>query len=159
MIPIYGIYKHLAYVLYYLYNILEQINNKYINGNSIVILHTLCKQYDTIHDLHIISCIFNIKILTFTSKKYVKCIIYMNECKLSEITFIDNNPINNSKIEIVRSIIFIDELNIINTLIIYNCGIIIHYNDHMNHIYNYMGNRRDIEKIDNFENINSIKYI
>lgn len=159
MIPIYGIYKHLACVLYYIYHILEQINNKYINGNSIVILHTFCKQYDAIHDLHIISCIFNIKILTFASKKKLKYMTYMNGCKISEINFINNIPINNDKIEIVRSIIFLDELNVINTLVIYNCGIIIHYNDHMNHIYNYMGNRRDIERTQDLENINSIKYI
>ena len=69
------------------------------------------------------------------------------------------NTENNDKIEIVRSIIFLDELNVINTLVIYNCGIIIHYNDHMNHIYNYMGNRRDIERTQDLENINSIKYI
>ena len=162
MIPIYSIYTQLAYIIYYLYNILEQINNKYIKGNSIIILNTLCKQYDGIHNLHIISCIFNIKILTFTSKKsqeYMKCIIYIEDSKLSEITLIDNKPINNNKIEIVRTVIFLDELYIINTLIVYNCGIIIHYNDHLNHIYNYMGNRRDIEKLYDFENINNIKYI
>lgn len=159
MIPIYSIYKQLAYIIYYLYHILEQIDNKYIKRSSVVILHTLCKNYDNIHDLHILSCIFNIKILTFISKKYIKYKIYINECKLSEITFINYKPINNSKIEIVRTIIYIDDLNIINTLIVYNCGIIIHYNDHFNHIYNFMGNRRNIEKICNFENINEIKYI
>ncbi len=83
----------------------------------------------------------------------------MNECKVSEINFINNMPINDDRIEIVRTIIFLDELNVINTLVIYNCGIIIHHNDHMNHIYNYMGHRRNIEKLDNFDNISSIKYI
>jgi hypothetical protein len=158
MISIYGIYNQLAYIIYYLYHILEKINNKYINGNSVVILYTFCKQYDSIHNLHIMSCIFNIKIFTFTSDKYIKYIIYTDKSKISEITFINNKIVNNNKIEIIRTIIFIDELNLINTLVFYNCGVIIHQNDHINHIYNYMGHRRNIEKIYDFEYIDNIKY-
>jgi hypothetical protein len=80
----------------------------------------------------------------------------MNEKFMSELTFVNNIPIKNKKIEILRTIIFIDNINIINTLIIYNCGIIIHYNCYINHIYNYMGFRRDI---DNIEYTNDNQYI
>lgn len=157
----YDLYIKLTYILCTLYCILKDIENKYIIGGNIIIFNTVCKKYDKIHDLYILFCIFNIKILTYRSKNYIKYITYMNEELISELTVINNEPVN-KKIEIIRTIIFIDDINIINTLIIFNCGIIIHYNNYINHIYNYIGNRRTIEKIEYNENINfinSIKYI
>jgi len=156
MIINYDILLKLTYVFYNLYSILLKIENKYIKGNSLILYNTLCKNYDNIHDLYILHCIFDIKILTYKSKFYIKYITYMNEKLMSEFTVVNNISINNTKIEILRTIIFIDEINIINTLIIFNCGIIIHYNCYINHIYNYMGFRRDI---DNIEYTNDNQYI
>lgn len=159
MLEIYGYYKELAFVIYYIYNILENIQNKYINGNCIIVYNIICEKYDSIHDLYVTQCIFDIKILTFKTKNFIKYLIYMNNCKISDLTLINNNIIDNNKIIILRTIIFMDELNLINTLIVFNCGIIIHYNDHINHIYNYMGYRRNIKKIKNFEHLSDIEYI
>lgn len=161
MYNIYSIYPLLLQVLCYCCDILCKLEIKYVNSNSIIMLKSISEKYDNIHSIYELSCIFNIKIVTYTSKNFIKNKIYINNNNISELTIIKqgaNKSIHN-KIKVLQTLFFLDDLDTINTLILYNCGIIIHSNFHINHIYNYMGHRRNIERLENYEDIENIKYI
>ena len=159
MVNIYSIYPLILQVVCYCYDILCKLEIKYNNSSSILLHKSIYEKYDNIHNLYELTCLFNIKILSFSSKNFVKIKIYVENNKISDISFINNKPINYKQIEVLQRLYFLDDLFVINTLILYNCGIIIHSNIHINHIYNYMGHKRNIKRLENYEDIQNIKYI
>jgi len=164
MIDLYNINPLLYKVFTYIYYVTCKVENRYIKGNSIVIYNMNYKKYDGIHDYYMIQFIFDIKICTFVKNNYIKYLLYLGDTKLSELTLINNTPIDNMHKEnlscnkIIQTIFFMDDLFTVNRIIIYNCGIIVHSSFFGSHIYNYKGERRVIEYIDNFENIQNITY-
>lgn len=144
----YEISYNLKYIICLLYIHAKILHNKYVKKNDII-LHTVnCNQYDKINDLTIIYYLFNIQIYTYINKKidYKRNIIYKDNIKLSDITFIKEIPINNKKIEMVLHLVFLDDLSNKNQIILYNCGILIHENFFISHIYNFLSNRRNYNK-------------
>lgn len=148
MISLYELPFYLNNIIYFLYTYCNILYNKYIRKNDIILYTTNCKKYDKIHDLIIIYCIFNIQIHTYRNmeKKYKRNIIYKDNIKLSDVSFINEIPINGKENNIELHIVFLDNLYITNQLIIYNCGILIHENFFISHIYNYLSNRRNYNK-------------
>ena len=190
MIDSYNLYPLLYYILSYLHEVNNRIENRYIKGNSIIIYNIPCIKYDGMHDYHKLICVCDIRICTFVATNYMKCNIYLGELKISEYTFFINKNYNkqpitkcinkedsptklpeeqqeeqpkelicSEKIKIAQTIFFMDDLFTINRIILYNCGIIVHSNYFGSHIYNYKGERRIIESVDNFDNIQQIIYV
>ena len=163
MLNIYNLYPLLFTVLSYIYEVSHRVDNRYIKGNAIIIYNTSCINYDGIHNYHMLICICDIKICTFESKNYIKFVIYMGGLILSEYTLIKNSGIkpanSNNKIKITQTILFMDDLFTLNRIILYNCGILVHSNYYGSHIYNYKGERRTVEYINDFDNIQCITYV
>lgn len=139
---------YLRYIIYLIYLHVTILHYKYVKKNDIVLYTVNCNKYDKIHDLTIIYYLFNIQIYTYRDKKtgYKRNIIYKDNIKLSDITFIKEIPINNKKIEIILYLVFLDELSIKNQIILYNCGILIHENFFISHMYNFLSYRRNYNK-------------
>jgi hypothetical protein len=135
-------------IIYFIYIHANILHHKYVKKNDIVLYTVNCNKYDKIHDLTIVYYLFNIQIHTYRNKKtnYRRNIIYKDNIKLSDITFIKEIPINREKIQIVLHLIFLDELQNQNQIIIYNCGILIHENFFISHIYNFLSHRRNHNK-------------
>ena len=135
------------YMLYLLYKQSILLENKYIKKKDIILYNFYHKNYDKSNDLHITYCILDIQIYTFINRKtnFKKHIVYKDKIIISSISTINDDPIDN-KINIISSIVFLDNLKIVNYLDIYNCGIIIHKNAFINHIYNFMNERRCIDE-------------
>lgn len=159
MIDLYRLYPILFSVLSYLYEVNKKIENRYIKGNSIIIYNAPCIKYDNIHNFHMLICICDIRLCTFVTDNYLNFNLYLGNTKISDYTLINNKPINNKKIQIAQTIFFMDDFYTVNRILLYNCGIIVHSNYYGSHIYNYKGERRTIESIDNFDNIQQITYV
>lgn len=138
----------LKYIIYFIYIHANILHNKYVKKNDIVLYTVNCNKYDKIHDLIIVYYLFNIQIYTYRNKKtdYKRHIIYKDNVKLSDVTFLKEIPIQHEKIQIVLHLIFLDDLNNQNQIIIYNCGILIHENFFISHIYNFLSHRRNHNK-------------
>lgn len=167
MIDLYRLYPVLFSVLSYLYEVNKKIENRYIKGNSIIIYNAPCIKYDKIHDFHMLKCICDIKLCTFVSNNYLNFNLYLGNTKISDFTINNNKSADttkkgtlaNKKIQIAQTIFFMDDFYTVNRILLYNCGIIVHSNYYGSHIYNYKGERRTIESIDNFDNIQQITYV
>ena len=146
MINFQEIAYYLNNIIYFLYTYIIILHNKYVKKNDIILYTVHCNKYDKIHDLTIVYYLFDIQIYTYSSKDYKRHIIYKDCIKISDSTYIKEIPINNEKIQIKLHMIFLDELNIINQIIIFNCGIIIHENFFISHIYNFLAIRRNYNK-------------
>lgn len=143
---IYEILFYLKYIMIFIYNCSVILHNKYVKKNDIVLYVSKCNKYDKIHDLVIVYYLFNIQIHTYINKNkdYKRIITYQNSNKLSDIIFINNLPIDDKKIQIVLEFIFIDDLDIINKITIYNSGILFHENFFIHHVYNFSALRRNV---------------
>lgn len=129
------------YLLLICIYLLEKIIYKYIYCDDILIKKFISLNYDKIHTLYILYITFNIEIHTIKTNQYRYIYIYFNNSKLSNVC-INNEHLINNKILKILSLEFLDNLNCIHLLEIYNCGIIIHTNHLFQHIYNYLGERR-----------------
>ena len=147
LINMYELSYYLNFIIYSMYTHANILHNKYVKKNDIILYTLNCNKYDKIHDLTIVYYLFNIQIHTYRNIKtnYKRHIIYKDSVKLSDVTFIKERPVNN-KIQIVLHLIFLDDLNNQNQLIIYNCGILIHENFFISHIYNFLSHRRNHNK-------------
>lgn len=135
----------LTYIFYYCFELYKKLLIKYRLRNDILLNYCYIKQYDEIHDLHILTYLFNIKIYTYFNTKINKLYIYIyhNDKKISELIIKNNKIINDKSFNIIMSIHYLDKYNFYNTLNIYNCGIINHQNLLINHYYNYKGIQRN----------------
>lgn len=131
----------IQYLLLICIYFLEKIYNKYIFSDDILLKKFICINYDNIHTLYILYIAFNIEIHTIITNEDRHIYIYFNNNKISNI-FIKNEKLINNNISKILSLEFLDNLNFIHLLEIYNCGIIIHTNHLFQHIYNYLGERR-----------------
>jgi len=160
MLDLHKLYPLLYYSFAYIYLVYTNAHNRYIKGNALLSYTTFCKKYDGIHDLYTLLYILNIKICTFTTKQYYNFNIYFEDELISKyILYRNNKAYLNNPVKIIQNIIFVDSLSMLNQIIVYNTGNVIHSNCIFSHIYNYKGERRNIEQLENFENINNIIYI
>ena len=148
VINIYELSYYLNLIIYLIYIHANILHNKYVKKNDIVLYTVNCNKYDKIHDLTIVYYLFNIQIHTYRNKKtnYKRNIIYKDNVKLSDITFIKEIPANNKTIQIILYLVFLDDLNNRNQIIVYNCGILIHENFFISHIYNFLSYKRNYNK-------------
>ena len=148
LINLYELSYYLNYIIILIYTHANILHNKYVKKNDIILYTVNCNKYDKIHDLTIIYYLFNIQIHTYRNKEtnYKRYIIYKDNIKISDIVFIKEIPINNKKIQLVLHLVFLDNLNNQNQIIVYNCGILIHENFFISHIYNFLSHRRNYNK-------------
>jgi hypothetical protein len=148
LINLYELSYYLNYIIILIYTHANILHNKYVKKNDIVLYTVNCNKYDKIHDLTIVYYLFNIQIHTYRNNKknYKRHIIYKDSIKLSDVTFIKEIPINKKKIQVILHLLFLDNLSNQNKLIVYNCGIIVHENFFISHIYNFLSYRRDYNK-------------
>jgi len=129
------------YFICLLIYLLEKLIFKYFNCKDIFQKLFHVKKYDGIHSISILYLIFNIKIytLSYLSTRIVK--IYFNQNKISDTCIKNEKNINGSN-KVILSIVYLDQYHFVNTLEVYNCGIVYHYTKLFTHIYNYIGKRR-----------------
>ena len=135
----------LTLIFWYLFNTYKKLINKYRLNNDILRNSYYILKYDKIHDLYVFEYPFNIKINVFINEKENTLFIYIyfNNQQKSKLVIKDNKIINNEQHKIIINIDYLDNYNIINKLIVYNCGMVVHKNILINHFYNYKGIKRD----------------
>ena len=113
LINIYELSYYLNFIIYLIYTHANILHNKYVKKNDIILYTVNCNKYDKIHDLTIVYYLFNIQIYSYRNKKtnYKRNIIYKDNIKLSDITFIKEIPINNKKMQIILHLVFLDNLS------------------------------------------------
>lgn len=134
---LYQIQYFICFIIY----ILEKLTFKYILNKDIIVNFLNIIKYDKLHSLFILYIIFNIQIYTIQKDDTKIIHIYYQNKKVSSLILKNEIPIN-SKNKIVLTFYYLDKYNIINSLEIYNCGVINHTTKLFKHIYNYLGNRR-----------------
>jgi hypothetical protein len=135
----------LTIIFWYLFNTYKKLINKYRLNNDILRNSYYILKYDQIHDLYVFEYVFNIKINVYINNKEntIFIYIYFNNQQKSKLVIKDNKIINNEQHKIILNIDYLDNYNIFNKLIVYNCGMVVHKNILINHFYNYKGIKRN----------------
>lgn len=132
----------LAYILSYLCSTSKKLDSRYNKFNDNVVLHRFMKdKYDNKHTIVSIYAILGIKITTIECDDSKFIIVYKDDKCISTLVLKKDKPIND-EIKCILGIEFLDDILIKNTIMVFNCGIIIHGNCLTRHIYNYKGEQR-----------------
>ena len=129
------------YMILFLYEFSCMLENKYIKKNDIILYRFYHPKYDKIHDLTILYCLFNIQIYIYFNKNFNKYKIYKDNILISDTVIYNSRE--NISIKPVSNIVFLDNYNVVNDLVMYNCGKINHKNVFINHEYDFKASRLD----------------